>query len=97
MTTLGWWGSGLPRARWLARMLAATTEGFEDVRYEVDEFTSVGDCVLVAARRSGRGTASGVRVEERQYHVWDMREGRAVRFRLFLSESDVLRAAGLPP
>ncbi|MET0972285.1 MAG: hypothetical protein ABWY95_02590 [Thermoleophilaceae bacterium] len=77
--------------------MAATTEGFDDVRYEVDEFTSVGDCVLVAARRSGRGTASGVRVEERQYHVWDMREGRAVRFRLFLSESDALRAAGLRP
>jgi hypothetical protein len=27
-----------------ARMLAAPTEGFEDVRYEADQFTDAGDC-----------------------------------------------------
>lgn len=78
-----------------ARMLAATTEGFEDVRYFAEEFLDARDRVLVVARRSGRGAASGVHVEERQSHVWDIRDGRAVRFRLFLSRSDAYRAAEL--
>jgi hypothetical protein len=63
----------------------------ERPRYEVDALTDAGDSVLVAVRRSGRGAASGVRVEERPYHVWDLTKGRAVRFRLFFSESDALR------
>jgi uncharacterized protein len=78
-----------------ARMLAATTEGFDDVRYYADRFTDAGDSVLVDARRSGRGTLSGVTVEEHQHHVWDMRDGRAVRFRLFLSRDDALAALDL--
>jgi ketosteroid isomerase-like protein len=79
-----------------AQMLAATTEGFADVRYSAEAFIDVGDQVLVEARRSGRGVASGAPVDERQYHLWDMSEGVAVRFRLFLSESDARVAAGLP-
>jgi hypothetical protein len=51
----------------------------ERPRYEVDALTDAGDSVLVAVRRSGRGAASGVRVEERRYHVWDLTKGRAVR------------------
>ena len=77
------------------RMLAMTTEGFEDVKYVADEFTEVDESVLVNARRSGRGVASGIEVEEHQYHVWDLRDGRAVRFRLFLSRTDALRALRL--
>jgi ketosteroid isomerase-like protein len=76
-------------------MLAATTEGFDDVRYHADRFTDAGDSVLVDARRSGRGTLSGVTVQEHQHHVWDLRDGRAVRFRLFLSRDDALTALGL--
>ena len=78
-----------------ARMLAVTTEGFEDVRYEPQEFIDAGPSVLVSVRRSGRGHASGAPVEERQWHVWDMRDGQAVRFRLFLSEGEARRACGL--
>ena len=78
-----------------ARMLAVTTEGFEDVRYEPQEFVDAGPSVLVSVRRSGRGRASGARVEEHQWHVWDMRDGQAARFRLFLSEAEAHRACGL--
>jgi hypothetical protein len=76
-------------------MLAETTEGFEDVQYFTDEFTEAGDLALVQARRSGRRATSSVRIEERQYHPLELRDGRAVRFRLFLSRADARRAAGL--
>jgi ketosteroid isomerase-like protein len=75
------------------RMLAETVEGFDQVRYEVDRFGEVGERVLVDARRFARGAASGVEVEERQFHVWDVHDGMATRFRLFLSREDALRAA----
>jgi ketosteroid isomerase-like protein len=78
-----------------ARMLALTTEGFEDVRYFADTFIDLGDSVLVEARRAGRGASSGAEVEEHQYHVWDVDGGRAVRFRLFLSRAEALRAVGI--
>ena len=73
-------------------MLATTTEGFTDVRYYADAFVDAGDLVLVEARRAGKGTNSGVEVEEHQYHVWDLKDGKAVRFRLFLAKSDALTA-----
>ena len=76
-----------------ARMLVVTTEGFEDVRYFADEFREFGDRVLVKARRSGRGQRSGVTVEERQYHLWTSVGGRTIRFELFHSEAEALKAA----
>jgi hypothetical protein len=80
MTTLGWWGIRSIAGSMASHACGGHDGGFEDVRYEVDEFTSVSDCVLVAAPRSGRGTASGVRVEERWYHVWGMRRDEPCGF-----------------
>ena len=76
-------------------LFATVNEGFSDVRYTPEELTDVGDRVLVKVRRTGRGRASGAQVEERQFHVWDMVAGRAVRFRVYLDRNQALEAAGL--
>lgn len=76
-------------------IFAAVNEGFDDVRYTPEEFTAVGDQILVRALRTGRGTASGVAVEEHQWHVFDFRDGQIVHFRSFLVEEHALRAVGL--
>jgi ketosteroid isomerase-like protein len=76
-------------------LFATVNEGFSDVRYTPEELTDVGDRVLVEVRRTGRGRASGAQVEERQFHVWDMIDARAVRFRVYLDRSRALEAAGL--
>lgn len=76
-------------------ILTSVNEGFEDVRYTPEEFTPAGDRVLVKARRTGRGAASGVRVEEQQFHVFDFAGGLIVRFRSFLRREKALEAAGL--
>lgn len=75
-------------------IFAAVNEGFEDVLYVAEEFEVAGDRVLVKARRTGRGSASGVMVEERQFHVFDFKEGQIVRFRSFLSEEKAAEALG---
>ena len=75
-------------------LFATVNEGFSDVRYTPEELTDVGDRVLVEVRRTGRGRASGAQVEERQFHVWDMVAGRAVRFRVYLDRNQAPEAAG---
>ena len=72
------------------RLVARANEGFEDVRYTPARFTEAGDRILVEVRRTGRGSASGVPVEERQFHVWDMQGGQAVRLRAFLEREPAL-------
>ena len=76
-------------------IFTTVNEGFEEVTYTPEEFREAGDRVLVKARRKGRGSASGVWVEERQFHVFDFDGDRAVRFRSFLKEDKALEAAGL--
>jgi ketosteroid isomerase-like protein len=78
------------------RLVARANEGFEDVRYAPEAFKEAGTHVLVDVRRTGRGSASGVPVEERQFHVWDMEDGRAVRLRAFLERGRARQAVGLP-
>jgi ketosteroid isomerase-like protein len=75
-------------------LFATVNEGFSDVRYTPEELTDVKDRVLVEVRRTGRGTASGAQVDERQFHVWDLAGGRAVRFRVYLDRDQALEAAG---
>ena len=75
--------------------IALVNEGFEDVRYTPEQFTEIGARVLVTVRRTGRGSASGVAVEERQFHVFDVENGRIVRVRAFLEREEALEAAGL--
>lgn len=93
------WSLGSPVTRrgseGFVEILTTVNEGFEDVSYTAEEFTEAGDQVLVKARRTGRGSASGVRVEEQQFHVFDFAEGRIIRFRSFLRREKALEAAGL--
>jgi hypothetical protein len=78
------------------RTFASVNEGFDEVQYTPERFDEVGERVLVEVRRSGRGSVSGARVEEQQFHVFDFRDGRVSRFRSFLDQSAALEAAGLP-
>jgi uncharacterized protein len=75
--------------------IALVNEGFEDVRYTPEEFTDCGDRVLVTVRRTGRGSASGASVDERQFHVFDVKSRRIVRVRAFLEQEKALEAVGL--
>ena len=76
-------------------LFATVNEGFSDVQYTPEDLTGVGNQVLVEVRRTGRGRASGARVNERQFHVWDILESRAVRFQVYLDHTDALEAVGL--
>jgi ketosteroid isomerase-like protein len=68
---------------------------FDDRRSTVEETAPAGDDVFVSVLFRGRGRGSGIEVEMRHWHVWTLRTGRIVRWRLFSTRREALEAAGL--
>ena len=69
---------------------------FEDHRIEVEECLPAGNDVVVTVHYYGRGKTSGVEVDMRHWHVWTLREGKAVRWRVLSTRAEALEAVGLP-
>lgn len=54
------------------------------------------ETVLVFARESGRGKDSGIEVRSRRITgVYELRDGKIVRFKAYLDRAEALQAAGL--
>jgi ketosteroid isomerase-like protein len=68
---------------------------FEELRYEPEECIDAGARLIVMVRVSGRGRGSGAAFEQRQAHVWSIRDDRAVRLDFYLDRAEAERAAGL--
>jgi hypothetical protein len=79
----------------LIKMVERVNEGLEDVRYTPERLIDVGNRVLVEVRRTGRGSFSGVPVERRQFHIWEIVDGRAIRFRTYGDRREAFQAIGL--
>jgi ketosteroid isomerase-like protein len=78
-----------------SRRLREWLSEWDDWRCEAEEFVTNGEFVVVLARYSGRGKESGVTVDTEGAHLWQMRDGRAIRLEVFSSRSKALAAAGL--
>ena len=69
---------------------------FEEWWIEVEELLDgQGERVFAAVRDGGRMKASGGEVRQRVFHVWELREGKAIAETIFLNRSEALEAAGL--
>jgi ketosteroid isomerase-like protein len=80
------------------RAFEHVSEGFEGYSIEPEEFIDGGTGeIVVQVRQRGRGTASGIEVEDRLFHVWSVRDGKATAMRAFTTRKEALEAAGLPP
>jgi ketosteroid isomerase-like protein len=68
---------------------------FDDFWAAPEEFQDAGDCVVVRLRQGGRGRESGARVEMPPYwQLYELRDGKAVRVAVHMTERDALDAAG---
>ena len=77
-------------------MMRRLTEGFEDLRFEVERIIDAGDNRVVSITRLfGTGARSGVPVELRSAHVLWLDGGRIVRSDEFLDPAEALEAVGL--
>ncbi len=70
-------------------------EGWDDIRMGAESYRQVGDSFVVGVHRTATGSASGLSLEDRVFHVWTFRAGKAIRMELFDGEAEALEAAGL--
>ena len=70
-------------------------QSFENPRSEIEECIASGDDVVLAVRIYGRGKASGVEVDTLTGQVLTLRNGKVVRWRMFVTKEEALEAAGL--
>jgi ketosteroid isomerase-like protein len=63
--------------------LGEMTEVFDDFGFEAEEIVENGDRLLVRARVTGRGKASGVEIESLLFHLWTIQDGKAIRFEIY--------------
>ncbi len=69
---------------------------FEQLRCDIEEFIEVGDAVICAAAWHGRGKASGVPTDIRQFDVYEFRDGEVIRATLaYRSEEEARKAVGI--
>ena len=75
--------------------LRELVEALGDIHFEVGEAFDAADKVVfdVVARATGMG--SGIPVEMRVAHLWELKEGRVLRWIVYPRLSEALEAAGL--
>jgi uncharacterized protein len=67
---------------------------FESFRADIDELVDAGAAVVCSVRWHGRGKASGVSVDVRQFDVYELSDGQVVRATLgFESREEAMEAA----
>jgi ketosteroid isomerase-like protein len=73
---------------------AATATAWERPTHTAEDFIDAGEKVLVSVTFRGRGRGSGMEAEQREFHVWTVREGMVSRFEWFYRREEALEAAG---
>jgi ketosteroid isomerase-like protein len=79
----------------IRRYVESFQEAFDDIRFDAERFTDVGDSVVVALRMSAKGKRTGILVEQRNAGVWTILDGRVLRVETYASVSDALQSVGL--
>ena len=77
--------------QWVDGFLAA----WESHRVEVVEVMEAGDDVVVVLHMVGRGSGSGVDLDQTDAHVFTIGEGRIARWQNFNARVEALEAVGL--
>jgi ketosteroid isomerase-like protein len=72
------------------------TAAFDELRADIEELIDAGEFVVEAVHWQGRGKASGMSIDVRQFDIYEFRDGKVVRATLGLnSKAEALEAAGL--
>jgi ketosteroid isomerase-like protein len=76
---------------WIEGFLAA----WESHRAEVVEVTVEDGVVLAMLHLTGRGSESGIEMDETDAHLFAFRDGKVISWRNFADRTEALEAAGL--
>ena len=78
-------------------MLARIAQDIDGFGIDVRRIVAAGDTVLVEARYKGTAKATGKAIDAQVAHVWDLREGEAVRFQQYTDTWHFAQATGVVP
>ncbi|MGY1632206.1 nuclear transport factor 2 family protein [Geodermatophilus sp. SYSU D01186] len=80
----------------LEGVFARIPESFEDFRIESRRFLRDGDTVVVEARyRSSRHRTTGKPLDVQVAHIWDVRNGKVVRFQQYVDTRRIADVMGV--
>jgi hypothetical protein len=77
------------------KVTAEWTENFSEWSVAPKEFIDAGDHVVVRVAQEARGEQSGARVSGEFWFVHTLAQGKIIRFGMFASKREALKAAGL--
>src|SRR5512144_413025 len=68
---------------------------FDNLRCDPEEIIDAGESIVVPMRLTGKARNTGLHLDYRAIHVWTLRNGKAIRLRLYENRDRALEAAGL--
>jgi hypothetical protein len=72
--------------------LAEITTDWDALRFEPQEMVDLGDRVLVLLRMRARVRDSDAELDAQVAHLWEFRDGRAVRWSVYSDRASAMRA-----
>jgi ketosteroid isomerase-like protein len=75
------------------KLVTSLAEPFDEIRLEAGQIVELAeDLFLVPLRIEGRGRLSGLPLDTSVIHLWTMRNGKALRLRVFTSPAEAMAA-----
>ena len=68
---------------------------YEHYRIEAEEYLDAADAVVVVGRARGTARGSGMPLDQRNFLVWRVRDGKLIGTEAFRNRSEALEAVGL--
>lgn len=78
-------------------VFARIGQDFDGFTVDVGRVVGCGDTVLGEGRYRGTVKATGKRLDVQVAHVWDVRDGKVVRFQQYVDTWQVAQATGVTP
>ena len=72
-------------------------QDFDGFRVDVRRIVGLGDTVLVEARYRGRAKKTGKDLDVQAAHVWDVKNGKMVKFQQYVDTWQVAQTTGVTP
>jgi ketosteroid isomerase-like protein len=76
------------------QLMESIRQNFDEFHVEVEEYIDHDEHVVVALHQRATGKASGASVDIHIGQVWTLRDGKAVRWRIYRSKDEALAAVG---
>jgi ketosteroid isomerase-like protein len=81
----------------LTGVIARIPQDLDGFGIDLRRIVAAGDTVLVEARYRGTAKATGKPIDAQVAHVWDLRDGKVVRFQQYTDTWQFAQATGVAP